>query len=142
MLDLFQPPKVVPTAARTVRLLVDDPEPKSGRAFVGPPRPHKPYKRSSEQHKAKYQRYLDKHGREQVLADQRRRYAENKHSVLAQKRERYATDPTFRQRQLDAAVAQRARKKAARDAAVSNPLTVVIVRSEAASGAMLGNVDA
>lgn len=119
MLDLFQPPKPpAATRARVVQLLTDDdPRGKPGRKFYGPPKPPKPCKRTPEQHQVKYQRYLERHGREYVLALARKRYAENKHDSLAQKREKYATDPAYRERQKAAAAAQRARKKAAREAA-------------------------
>lgn len=76
MLDLFMPPKVVPTAARTVRLLVDDPRPKPGRKFTGPKRPRKPYKRTPEQNRQKYLRYVEAYGREHVNALRRAEGAE------------------------------------------------------------------
>lgn len=76
MLDLFQPPKVTPKSARTVRLLVDEPRPKPGRKFTGPKRPRKPYKRTPEQNRQKYARYLAAHGREHINAMRRARRAD------------------------------------------------------------------
>lgn len=76
MLDLFQPPKVVPKSGRTVRLLTDDPRPKPGRKFVGPAKPRKPYKRTPEQNRAKYARYVEAHGREHINAMRKARRAE------------------------------------------------------------------
>jgi hypothetical protein len=66
--DLFEPPVIRPDTTRTVNLLVDEPPPRPGRKFFGPPKPKKPYRRTPEQNREKYARYLNAHGRDHINA--------------------------------------------------------------------------
>jgi hypothetical protein len=79
MLDLFQPPQLRPLPTRIVKLLADDPPPRPGRQFIGPPRPRKPYKRTAEQNREKNRRYAEKVGRDVINARERARYWRVKH---------------------------------------------------------------
>jgi hypothetical protein len=76
MLDLFQPVAIQPKAGRVVKLLTDEPRAKPGRKFVGPAKPRKAYKRTSEQHRDKYLRYVERHGRAHINALRSARRAE------------------------------------------------------------------
>jgi hypothetical protein len=71
--DLFRPLTIRPTQCRTV-LLTDMHAPvnRPGRVFVGPPKPDR-WKRTAEQNREKYRRYVERHGRAHINALRARR---------------------------------------------------------------------
>lgn len=65
--DLFRQVTIRPTQCRQVLLLSgrDEPKASGGRVFFGPPKPDR-WRRTTEQNHEKYQRYVEKHGRDHI----------------------------------------------------------------------------